>query len=621
MSDTPSVTHTGAPLHSEQEEVINALNAAAKQFIRTDPHQAVIKANEALDLARGLSHQLGIANAQATLATCFLNFDNYSGALECAMEAHELFENAQDLRGMAGVLNTLGGVYNQMGDLEKRLQCNLQCLHLRQEIGDVKAAAGSFNNIGDTYLSMGDYPSAQRYFEHCLQIEDLSDSTHTVVLHNMGEVQYLLGRLEAAEDYLLQALEMGQLIGYKSVQIASQHVLAQLNLDLGRLERVSQLLTDGLKMAEEVGSPFDQYRMHQLWAHYYEKQGETENAYQSFKRFHHLKDQVFNDDNVRKVKNLQFQHELNVVRKDTEREREKNAQLKKAFARIETQNIEIKEQHRNITDSIIYAQKIQQAILPDPATLKDLLNDYFVLYMPKDIVSGDFYWVKQVGHQLVFAVMDCTGHGVPGAMLTTFAYNGLNRVVAEFGVGEPAEMLQHLQVALAAEMQHSIEHDLDTIPDGMDLSLCVLDVNTNELKYCGANNDLFLLTNNSSMSIDETLIKKQTGAEGQRLYQLHATKRSLDFFSTKREEDFQQLTLKLQVGDRIYLTSDGFADQFGGPKSKKYLVRRFRELLMETLKDSMKQQGEAIREAFAQWQKAETQVDDVCVFGIRIGQA
>lgn len=258
---------------------------------------------------------------------------------------------------------------------------------------------------------------------------------------------------------------------------------------------------------------------------------------------------------------------------------------------IEKQHDQLTETHKEIKDSIRYAKRIQAAILPQQKELDAQLNDYFVLYEPKDIVAGDFYWLEKKDNKVFFAVADCTGHGVPGAMVSVICNNALNRSVRELNLSDPGKILDACRNIVVQEFEKSDEE----VRDGMDITLITIE--GNNLQFAGANNSLWILRNNEHITLraDKQPIGK---------FEINLP------YSTK---DFE-----LQKGDVLYLFSDGYADQFGGEKGKKLKLKALLELFLAINQRPMKDQKEELLQFFNDWRTGYEQVDDVCVVGVRI---
>jgi serine phosphatase RsbU (regulator of sigma subunit) len=262
---------------------------------------------------------------------------------------------------------------------------------------------------------------------------------------------------------------------------------------------------------------------------------------------------------------------------------------------VERQGRKMVDLYKNVTDSIRYAKRLQESILPPDRRIRDLLPDSFVYYRPKDIVSGDFYWVERAGDKVVFAAVDCTGHGVPGAFMSLIGHNALNQSVKERGRTRPSDILADLN-RMAYNALHK-DRDLSMVRDGMDLALCTYDEANGVLEYAGANSPLYLLR--AGVVLQYTPDKVAIGS------------------SELPAGSFTDHRIELQKGDVVYLFSDGYADQFGGPQGKKFMYRRFRELLQEIHELPMEDQRAALVDAFTRWRGGHEQVDDILVIGLR----
>src|SRR5690554_3107964 len=255
----------------------------------------------------------------------------------------------------------------------------------------------------------------------------------------------------------------------------------------------------------------------------------------------------------------------------------------------------IKKKNTEIISSINCAKRIQEAMLPDDEEIQKCLCEAFVIYMPKDIVAGDFYWIHNKPSYIYFAVGDCTGHGVPGAMISVMCQTALNRAVLEFSLLEPKEILDKTKELFLEQVGvHSQQ-----FTDGMDISFCLLNKENNKLSWSGANTPLYIIENKSNQL---------------KIYQ--PDKQPIRRFVN--DKPFNQHDIQLEKGDRIYLFSDGFQDQFGGPNLKKLKPKNFKDLLLKTNKLNLNLQREALIEAFNEWKGDENQVDDVCLLCVKI---
>jgi len=282
--------------------------------------------------------------------------------------------------------------------------------------------------------------------------------------------------------------------------------------------------------------------------------------------------------------------------------------LKKERDKANREQLLVEQKNAEIIDSINYAKKVQDAILPSEDRLRAAIPNSFVVFLPKDIVAGDFYWFDQVGDEVFFAAADCTGHGVPGAMLSLVCSNKLQRVVKELGYTEPAEVLNQVRQIIVETLG-----DREAVMnDGMDISLCSLNLKTKRLVYAGAHNSLYRVTRKNGYSEDQVREQNETHV----LLEYKGDKQPIAMFL--HEKPFNQIEIHLDEGDVIYVSTDGYADQFGGKHGRKMMYKKFRQTLLEVSSEPLEQQSEILVDRFEKWKKGEPQVDDVCIVGVKV---
>ncbi len=355
---------------------------------------------------------------------------------------------------------------------------------------------------------------------------------------------------------------------------ASMKPSEQENMALYYFERARAL-------AEELGAKDLLYQAHQAFAEEYERIGNIEKAYYHFKKFHEIERQVFNEESDKKTKNLQIIHQVEQAKKEAEIQR--------------LRNVELAELNANITASITYAQKIQQAILPASKKIATAFQEHFIIYKPKDIVSGDFYWFHDMGEARIVAVCDCTGHGVPGAFMSMIGNALLNQIVIEKRFSEPNMILEELHKAIREALQQS-ENPSTELQDGMDV--CLVKVERNRLVFSGARRPLYIVQNNE-------------------LLELKGDRYSIGGRQREAERKFTAHAVPLQNSVTLYLTTDGYVDQANAQRES-FGSKRLKDLLKSIAQMTADEQKKQLESELEAYQQNQPQRDDITIMGLVI---
>ena len=273
--------------------------------------------------------------------------------------------------------------------------------------------------------------------------------------------------------------------------------------------------------------------------------------------------------------------------------------LFKQFHKLELNftNRELEEKKKDLLDSIRYAYRIQTAISPPNYLVNELLPEHFILYMPKDVVSGDFYFVSEFKGKVLFAAVDCTGHGVPGVLMSVIGFNGLIQGVQNETINKPGELLSFLDEYVNDVLRQT--HDESGVKDSMDLAVCIVDFKKKEVMYAGAYNPLYYVKNKELLEIKAAKLPIGVNTDG-----------VVDIYTNH--------TVQLGKGDSVYIFSDGYADQFGGSRNKKFKYNHLKEIILSVQNKTMKEQSNILKNTLIDWQGDEEQVDDILVMGVRI---
>jgi serine phosphatase RsbU (regulator of sigma subunit) len=551
----------------------------------------------------------------------FINFEkeeDWENCLETNAEIVAIHRELESFDHAIRVQTTSLTIVKKLGDLEREYQLQFEVGMHFQALMDFEAALQQYKvchalaqqlespfkikfaqyNMGNIYNWMNNYDLAEEYLLKGINSLDETDELRTrlyfygsygILLNKFGKFQEALVWF----DRVLVGVEGNE--GFESLKFNILKSKGILYFDWHKYTESISILQEAEQFGKEIKSPVIHSIVFEYLSKCYEILGEHEKSLQNLKKHIEVQKQVFNQSlNVRE-KNILLRYEMEEAQRDNELYRLKNIDLVLANKEIAEQKQEIETKNKNITESIEYARNIQEGILPDPQLFRTFAES-FVFYKPKDIIGGDFYWMAQKGNVSVLAVADCTGHGVPGALMSMIGHNLLNQVVNEMGIIEPDKILHFLNQGI-----HRIFNQNKTgrrTYDGMDIALLTIDKAKEEVQFASAMRPAFYF---------------QRGE----LHKLEPNKNPIGGIEAD-EAIFTAQTIPYKPGDSFYLFSDGFADQFGGPDGRKFMMRRFRELIVSIAHLPMKKQFEEIEQAFLVWQGFLEQVDDVLILGIRI---
>ena len=594
---------------------------------------------------------LGMANSYNILGSVAKNENELEKALDFYFKSLTISEAVKHKYYIASSLNNIANVYliqfekdtllkDDTTLLVKAFDNYTKSLSLFQEINNKYGVAAITYKLGTLALTKKDYKTAISLFESSLEkFRPMNNKLSlSMVLERLAKAELSINRLESAEINAKQSLAIAQQIDYPTyIQNAAETLseiyvlkgeglkaLESFKLYIENRDKVyneqslKAKIVESTKYEYEKQKAIDDLRNEKLIAiekEEKEKQqliayGSTTGVVLSFFLVF-----VLIKSNRRKQRDnqviLQQKKEVSLQR-DLAKANEKIAEEKK---------VEVEERNREIMDSITYARRLQEAVLPPQKLVKEWLTNSFILYKPKDIVSGDFYWMETANymqdgkqHTMVFfAAADCTGHGVPGAMVSVICAGALNRAVNEFQLTDVGEILNKV-TSLVID---TFKKGNDKVKDGMDIALCGLDIGRKILYTSGANNPIWIISKNKKL-ITEMAYNTFQHEDELPLY-LH------EFKSLKKpiglndiEEPFTTNVIQLEPEDGIYVFSDGYPDQFGGEKGKKFKYNNFRKLLLENFHLSMDEQKITINDCFENWKGEHEQIDDVCVIGVKI---
>lgn len=523
--------------------------------------QAIDFYKKALEIAKDIDDYNSEASCYTNLGSIYVEQRKYDKAIAALEKSIEIKKKTGNKKGIAVSLNNLGAAYYEMNKKDKALICFEQANQIYNEINDPKGIFPSCSNVGSIYLDEKKYSRSIPYFNRAFQIAKQlnSVSKQIICLENLTEAHKGLGNYAEALDFSIECWRLKDtLYNRDQAEITAE---MQTKFASEKKQQENEILNLRVKSESFLKTVFIVAACLLLVIAFYIFRG------------------------------LRQKQKINLALN------EKNKIIEEQKQTVENQKQVVEEQNKDITDSIKYAKRIQQAILPPDKIWSEILPQSFVFYKPKDILSGDFYWIEKMQDLILVAAADCTGHGVPGALISIVNYNLLNKAVLEKELTDPAKILDYVNSQLIEALHQTYQES--SVKDGMDISLCVINTKTLELNFAGANNPIYIIRD-------------------QELIQLQADKFPVGAFIEEKVQNFSNKFLKLKKNDFIYLFSDGFADQFGGPKGKKFKYKQLQALLLTLTNEPMETQKRKLCEAFETWKGNLEQIDDVCLIGIKI---
>lgn len=587
----------------------------------------------------------------------------YDQALEQYFAALAAYEKTGNKQGIASCYNDIAIIHYLQKSYELCIEYLTKSFEIKKELGDKNGMSNYYNNMATVKSDQGFYKEAIDYTMKAIELyseEDDKDGIATGYL-NIGTINYNLGHYQAALENHLKSLEINREIdnrdgiAHSLGNIASTYGTMADSLARSDRERTHFLNeavsygTQAFQLAEELDALRLKNFLAENMLEIYMRLGNMEKAMDYAQIYMATRDSLFNEEKARAIEEMDTKYEtekkqqqielqqsqliardatirqqktvrnalfaglLAVVliiivviyayvqkRRDNRKITEQNAQILEANEELKVLNEAISLQNNEIVDSISYAQRIQSAMLPPESYLNELLEEVFILYRPRDIVSGDFYWIRQVGYYIIVAAADCTGHGVPGAFMSLLGISYLNEIVQRREITEANQVLNELR----SQIKHSLRQhgQPDESKDGIDMAICVINNKDRTMQYAGAFNPLYL-------------IREERGEP--ELIEIKADRMPLGYYHGK-DRSFTNHEIKLEIGDTFYIFSDGYMDQKGGPDNKKFMSRNFKNLLLEVHEQPMFDQKSILEKKLADWMGSQSQIDDILVVGVRV---
>jgi serine phosphatase RsbU (regulator of sigma subunit) len=563
------------------------LNIAAANFLQSKNDTALKYLSEAFQWFTNNKGEKGYARAILLKGNIFESFGDYEKTLSLWLEAYKVSREINDIESEGESCSQLGLIYSRLCDFRKALEYFDKGLRIREELGDENAVASSLNRIGMVLRQTNKHEESLEYYFRSLEIRKRNKQISAIpwTLLGIANTYEDMKMYPESLDYYDRGMTGSDKRCILQCLLGSGRVYSQ----TGEAEKAETRLTESLRMAQDLKSLALEAEIHSALASHYELSGQPAKALKSFKQFLKAKESYQSSETRSRLSNIEVAHAIEKSEQEKEIYRLRHVELKQAYDIIEEKN-------RDITASINYSRRIQNAILPDLKEMKGVYNKCFILYIPKDIVSGDFYWFNRKDDKLIIVAGDCTGHGVPGALMSMLGISFLEEIVNKQGIMESGEILNELRNEIQRAL-HQKGAD-EEAKDGMDISLCVIDRKKNIIQYSGAYNNLYLIRDGE-------------------LTEYQADRMPIGIFNLSGK-NFASQNIPSIPGDLIYMLSDGYADQFGGPHNKKFQYSSLKNLLIEIHKSPLQKQKQILEKRFLEWKGDYAQIDDVLIIGFRI---
>lgn len=626
---------------------VMSLNLYARVYYRKGNYDSSISfSSHALRLAQQMNDSVLQSSALIALGSANSYMGNNNQAIDYYFKGLAIEEKLPVQENLQWYFNNLGNVFSNQKNYPKALEYTIKAKNIVEKSNDKKYLGMVYNNIGWIYMLLEKNDSARYCLEKSLKIAEAENDRYSMALclDNLSQLFIKSKLYDKAYEYSMRSFEISKLQGLREQTVASLISMGMIQMQRNRLADSETELKKALQMAKDISSKALARDASLQIAMLYHKEGRFKEAHTFYKTYSEIKDTLLNEENSKLLTEMNTKYttekkekeiellkknediqSLELSKKKNELSRQRtvsisifagflllmivaillfsryrlkkkaNDQLQTAFNLIEEKNSVIEKSNIMITDSITYAKRIQDAILPAYEDLSKLFSDnFFVFYQPSQIVSGDFYWCSHHQNKIVFIVADCTGHGVPGAFMSMIGNTLLNEIVNERNVMETkkiAELLDEKIIYALHQNEGSQKYD------GMDISVCCIDKQKKEISFTGAHHFMYAA---------KTSIQKIKGDPY-----------SIGGAQQQNSKTFTSTIISYEEGLTLYFLTDGYCDQSGGTDNKRFSSRKFEALLAEVQQLSMKEQKEKLEQAFEKWKGTTKQRDDVLVVGIR----
>lgn len=614
----------------------------------------------ALNIRQEINDLKGVADVINSIGIIFKQQGDMVSALDFQIKAMTIRLNIDDSLGLAYQHNNIGLICIELKQYKKAFDHLNHSIEIKKKLNDVRGISNSLMNKGFGHLNQKNYDSSLIILN---QAEKIKAELHefgglaNIYLYQ-GEVYRNLGQYQKSIEKLTESQQLTRAFKEPQGEANADFQLALTYLKYQRYNEALDLIDKANIVAKKLKMLGLQEQIYQTLYQLYKSRKEFEKSLEYYTSYVSVRDSILKQEGIKKVLTFQLREEFD---KQIEQQNLINEQKLQKIAfenrrktlmaysflcafilvggalllyiHLYKQNRKITEQlyaqqHENeqqkeelilqrdqiisiltgIGDSIDYAKRIQQAILPHPSTIEKNVSDYFLINQPRDIVGGDFFWINNYDNYNVYAVADSTGHGIPGGFMSMLGISALNDLLSDDTTHDPSNILNLLRQYISASLNQTETEDIN---DGMDVSLCFYNPTTHEFSYSGANQSILVYTHNP-IKTNERIIK-----QFRNLYEILPDRMPIP--SIEKDSPFSTINIELASNDIIYLYSDGFSDQFGGPNDKKFGIKAFRNTVNLVKELPLARQKTILWEKIIKWKEySESQTDDILVLAVKL---
>jgi serine phosphatase RsbU (regulator of sigma subunit) len=581
--------------------------------------EALSRYLDALEVMEELGDKQWIATANNNIGNIYYFMDDLDNAMKYYQKALKVYRDTEDNQGMALALGNIGIIYNERGNTDQAIINLLEAVNYGKKTNDLAQLGGNYSNLASAYGDKEMYNKALEFYTKAVDIfKELDDKNGLSVAYlSMGEHFVKTGNYEQASDYVKLSLGISRQIKAKDNIMKAYRTAALIDSAQGDyysaylyLQKYNQLRDtlfeeDRAKQIAELQTRFDTKAKEKENQLLKEKQAKQEAV---IKRKNYLTWFIvsvllfvgilaylaFRTSGQQKKANSALSLKNSQISRQKEEIQAQSDNLEKANTEINEKNRQLNQINERMTASLNYAVYIQEAMMPGAYIYERFFREHFIFYAPKEIVSGDFFWLKETNDYLYFAAADCTGHGVPGALVSMLGISYLNEIIAHGPGIETGEVLNQLRQLVKESLERGQRQGRR---DGLDIALCRLNRKTLELQYSGAHNPVYVFS--SGKFLELTADRMPIGKH-------------------RKEKAFASQTLQLSKDDMLYLFSDGITDQFGGKHEEKFKKIRLKALLREVHSKPLSQQKSIIENTYLRWKGSRPQLDDILMLGLKV---